>query len=208
MDVLETLLIQSADLHQHHLCPRQVLGVRIGLYAGELFGLELPQSDKHLFAFVETDGCMTDGIAVATGCWWGRRTMHLIDYGKPAATFVDRETRRAVRISPALQSRTRATHYAPGAPDRWHAQLEAYQIMPTQELLQAREVRLTVSLDALVSQHGRRVVCSNCGEDIINERQVNRDAITLCRACASGAYYEPAHEEHVLPVELCKTPVA
>ena len=151
---------------------------------------------------------MTDGIAVATGCWWGRRTMHLIDYGKPAATFVDRETRRAVRISPALQSRTRATHYAPGAPDRWHAQLEAYQIMPTQELLQAREVRLTVSLDALVSQHGRRVVCANCGEDIINERQVNRDGLILCRACASGAYYKTAHGEHALPVELCKTPVA
>jgi formylmethanofuran dehydrogenase subunit E len=43
MDLLEALLTQSAEYHRH-LCPRQVLGVRMGLYAGELLGLELPQS--------------------------------------------------------------------------------------------------------------------------------------------------------------------
>ncbi len=189
MNDFETLLNQSAERHQHHLCPRQVLGVRIGMYAGELFGLALPQSDKRLFAFVETDGCMTDGIAVATGCWWGRRTMRLIDYGKTAATFVDTLTERAVRVAPTRESRQRAARYAPNAPDRWHAQLEAYQIMPAEELLQAREVELTVSLKALISQHGRRVVCADCGEDIINEREVRRDGRTLCRACADEAYY-------------------
>ncbi len=189
MDDLQILLNATAGRHQHHLCPRQVLGVRIGMYAGELFGLALPQIDKRLFAFVETDGCMTDGIAVATGCWWGRRTMRLIDYGKTAATFVDTETDRAIRIAPARESRQRAARYAPDAPDRWHAQLEAYQIMPAKELLQAREVELTVSLKALISQHGRRVVCAECGEDIINKREVRRDDRTLCRACADEAYY-------------------
>lgn len=195
MNDLETLLNQSAVRHQHHLCPRQVLGVRIGMYAGDLFGLELPQIDKRLFAFVETDGCMTDGIAVATGCWWGRRTMRLIDYGKSAATFVDTLTARAVRVAPTRESRARAAHYAPDAPDRWHAQLEAYQIMPTEELLQAREVELTVSLQALISQHGRRVVCAECGEDIINEREVRRDGRNLCRACADEAYYKNGQTE-------------
>ncbi len=190
MNDLKTLLNQSAVRHQHHVCPRQVLGVRIGMYAGDLFELELPQIDKRLFAFVETDGCMTDGIAVATGCWWGRRTMRLIDYGKSAATFVDTLTDRAVRVAPTRESRERAAHYAPDAPDRWHAQLEAYQIMPTEELLQTREVELTVSLKALISQHGRRVVCAECSEDIINEREVRRDGRNLCRACADEAYYK------------------
>jgi formylmethanofuran dehydrogenase subunit E len=189
---LQTLLRLSAERHQKHLCPRQVLGVRMGMYAGELLGLDLPKMDKHLFAFVETDGCLTDGIAVATGCWWGRRTMYLMDYGKTAATFVDRETKRALRVSPSQQSRIRAANYAPNAPDRWHAQLEAYQIMPTEELLQAREVELTISLIELISRHGRRVVCAECGEDIINEREVRRGVEVLCRACAQGAYYETA----------------
>jgi formylmethanofuran dehydrogenase subunit E len=199
MNDLETLLNLSAARHQHHLCPRQVLGVQMGMYAGELFGLDLPQTDKRLFAFVETDGCFTDGVAVATGCWWGRRTMRLVDYGKTAATFVDTQTNRAIRIAPSLASRTRAVDYAPDAPDRWHAQLVAYQIMPTDELLTARQVTLTESLAAIISRHGQRAVCEQCGEDIINEREVNREGRVLCRACADQAYYAMEEVEQIFP---------
>src|SRR3989304_4446193 len=39
------LLEPTAALHRH-LCPRQVLGVRMGMLAGELLGVDLPQSDK------------------------------------------------------------------------------------------------------------------------------------------------------------------
>ncbi len=189
MQNLRTLLDASAERHHQHLCPRQVLGVRIGMYAAELFGLDLPQTDKRLFAFVETDGCMVDGIAVATGCPLGRRPMYLMDYGKSAVTFVDTQTARAIRVTPARQSRVLAARYAPDAPDRWHAQLAAYQVMPNDELLAAQPVTLNVSLTALISQHGHRVVCERCGEDIINEREVQTDGEILCRACALGAYY-------------------
>ena len=186
---LQTLLDQSARRHHNHLCPRQVLGVRMGLYAAELFGIELPQDDKRVYTFVETDGCLIDGIAVSTGCWFGNRTMYLMDYGKTAATFADTRTDRAIRITPTRESRARARDYAPDAPDRWHAQFAAYRVMPTDELLAAQEVRLIVSLAAIISQHGHRVVCVQCGEDIINEREVRVDGEILCRACALGAYY-------------------
>jgi formylmethanofuran dehydrogenase subunit E len=186
---LKALFEQTAQRHHNHLCPRQVLGVRIGMWAGELLGVALPQDDKRVFCFVETDGCLTDGIAVATGCAWGRRTMYLMDYGKTAATFVDTATQRAFRITPTLHARQHALNYAPHAPDRWHAQLEAYQIMPTHELLGAQEVRLALDLNAILSKHGRRVVCEQCGEDIINERFVIHQGHLLCRACADGAYY-------------------
>ena len=75
------LLRQSAALHRH-LCPCQVLGVHMGCWAGELLDLELPQADKRLLTIVETDGCFTDGVAVATGCRVGRRTLRIEDYGK------------------------------------------------------------------------------------------------------------------------------
>lgn len=202
MPDLQTFLQASASRHRDHLCPRQVLGVRMGLYAAELLRLDLPQSDKRLFTFVETDGCMTDGIAVATGCWWGRRTMRLMDYGKTAATFVDTLAQQAIRISPTLTSRTRAAAYAPDAPDRWHAQLAAYQIMPNEELLEAHEVMLTVSLQAIISRHGGRVVCAQCREDIINERYVERDGQRLCYACGEGAYYVPIASQTVLGTSL------
>ncbi len=206
---LETLLNASAARHHNHLCPRQVLGVRMGLYAAERFDLDLPQNDKRLFAFVETDGCLIDGIAVATryACWVGNRTMRVMDYGKTAATFVDTYTDRAIRITPLRESRMRARDYAPDAPDRWHAQLAAYQVMPTEELLLAQEVTLNVSLAAIVSRHGRRVVCERCGEDIMNEREVRVDSQTLCRACALGSYYEPLDSPLVLalPTEWVHT---
>src|SRR5688572_20541649 len=104
---LQTFLEQASALH-NHLCPRQILGIRMGIYAAERLGLELPQTEKRLFTFVETDGCFADGVAVSTGCWLGHRTMRLMDYGKVAATFVDTQTDRAVRIWPHPTARQQA----------------------------------------------------------------------------------------------------
>jgi len=185
---LDTLLTQSAALH-NHLCPRQVLGVRMGIYAAVLLGLELPQTDKRLYTLTETDGCFADGIAVSTGCWLGHRTLRLMDYGKVAATFADSETGRAVRIHPHPRARERATDYFPEAKNRWQAQLEAYQIMPDEALLQAQQVELTLSLAALISRPGVRVLCRVCGEEILNEREVIVNGQPVCRGCAGENYW-------------------
>jgi formylmethanofuran dehydrogenase subunit E len=171
-----------------HLCPRQVLGVRMGLYAGELLRLELPQRDKRLYAFVETDGCFTDGVTVATGCSVGHRTLRLIDHGKVAASFVDTKTGNAIRIWPNPQCRTRAADYAPAALNRWQAQLEAYQIMPAEELLSSCGIGLLIDLKALIARPGIRVTCDSCGEEILNQREVILDGKALCRGCTGSGY--------------------
>ncbi len=193
MSRLDCFLEQSSAMHKH-LCPRQVLGARIGIYAAELFGIELPQENKRFYAFVETDGCFADGVSVATGCWFGRRTMRLMDYGKVAVTIVDTESERAIRFWPHPQARSHAVNYAPDAQSRWHAQLAAYQIMPTAELLCAAPVALTVSLADLISRPGVRATCEQCGEEILNEREVQVDGHTLCRNCAGDSYYLPQTE--------------
>jgi formylmethanofuran dehydrogenase subunit E len=180
-------------LHDH-ICPRQVLGLRMGELAGEIFGLALPQRDKRILAFVETDGCFADGVMVATGCSLGHRTMRLMDNGKTAVTFVDSHSdpARAIRMWPHPQARSRAADYVTGAHSRWHTQLAAYQVMPIHELLCARPVVLKLSIKALISRPGVRVLCEDCGEEIINEREVLRDGRTLCSTCAEEAYYEYA----------------
>ena len=188
MTTIQPFLDQTSALH-NHLCPRQVLGIRMGMYAADLLELNLPQADKRLFTFVETDGCFADGVAVATGCWLGHRTMRLIDYGKVAATFVDTEPHRAFRVWPHPNARQTATCYAPNAQGHWLAQLEAYQTMPTDELLCATEVHLNVSMEALISRAGLRVHCSTCGEEILNAREVMIDGQIMCKACADGGYY-------------------
>ena len=199
MPIFEELLQRSADLHQH-LCPRQVLGVRMALAAGRWLGLDLPQQDKRLLTIVETDGCVIDGLAVATGCRVGRRTMRVLDFGKVAATFVDTQTGRAVRITPSASSRPRAKVYAPEASSRWEAYLLGYQRMPEAELLTVREVKLDVSLAEILSKDGYRVNCQVCGEEIINEREVVREGLTLCRACTGERYYRLVDERVPFPV--------
>ncbi|KAB8333744.1 formylmethanofuran dehydrogenase [Scytonema tolypothrichoides VB-61278] len=189
---LELVLAQSAELHKH-LCPRQVLGARMGMLAGRLLGLELPQAGKRLFTFVETDGCFADGVGVATGCWLGRRTMRLIDYGKVAATFVDTRDGRAIRVRPSAQARSRACIHAPGAKSRWHAYLNAYQVMPDEELLEAQPITLALDLKALISRNGVRAECERCGEEVINEREVYVQGELLCRPCAGA---QPPYYEH------------
>jgi formylmethanofuran dehydrogenase subunit E len=193
MPALEELLQLSASFHQH-LCPRQVLGVRMGLLAGLWLGLDVPRADKRLLTFVETDGCAADGVSAATGCRVGGRTLRVIDFGKVAATFVDTLTGCAVRISPAANSRTYARNYAPEAGNKWQAQLIGYQRMPDDELLVAQAVVLTVSLEKLLSKPGCRVNCQICGEEIINEREVVHEGTVLCRACAGESYCQPVSE--------------
>jgi formylmethanofuran dehydrogenase subunit E len=187
--ILSHVLEKSAEGHKH-FCPRQVLGVRMGILAGELFNLGLPQSNKRLLCFVETDGCFVDGIAAATGCTMGHRTMRLMDYGKVAATFVDTKTEKAIRISPHPESRERTLAYVASEESRWQRMLKAYQIMPSEDLLAWKAVQLNLSLRELISRAGHRVTCETCGEEIINEREVFIDGVCLCRACADGGYYQ------------------
>lgn len=199
MKQVEELFCQLATLH-HHLCPRQVLGLRIGLCGGSALGLDVPRPDKRLLAFVETDGCGADGVSVATGCWLGRRTLRLFDYGKLAATFVDTHTGRAVRVAPRPGIRQAAWCHAPTAPDRWSAQLHGYRLMPDPELLLVQPVTLAVDLEAIISRPGLRVMCQACGEEIMNGRELIHEGMVLCRACVGDAYYRLAlNGVHQLP---------
>ncbi|MBE7552645.1 MAG: TraR/DksA C4-type zinc finger protein [Anaerolineales bacterium] len=188
MPTLEELLAASAAFH-HHLCPRQVLGVRMGLAGGRWLGLTIPQTDKRMLVVVETDGCVIDGLAVTTGCRVGRRTMRVLDFGKVAATFIDTVTGQAVRVSPRASARQRAKDYAPEAKSRWESYLLGYQRMPEEELVQLQPITLTISLEKLLSKEGYRVQCEHCGEEITNEREVVQNGQTLCRACVGEGYY-------------------
>jgi formylmethanofuran dehydrogenase subunit E len=157
----------------------------MGLAGANALGL----SDKRLLVFMETDGCGADGVSVATGCWVGRRTMRIFDYGKMAATFVDARSGQAVRVAPRPGIREAARRYAPTTPDRWSAQLKGYGMMPESELLRLQPVILTIDLERLLSRPGVRVICEACGEEVMNERQIVHEGMTLCRTCASESYY-------------------
>ena len=93
-------LLKEAEIAHGHLCAGQVLGVRMAMLGCARLGLADPRGKdrKRLVTFVEIDRCATDAIAVVTGCRLGKRALKFRDWGKMAATFVDVETGRAVRI--------------------------------------------------------------------------------------------------------------
>lgn len=185
---LQTILQRSSARHKH-LCPRQVLGARIGLAGAAAVALAVPRRDKRLVVILETDGCFADGVEVATGCTIGHRTLRVEDCGKVAATFINVNRGVAMRVAPQLDLRERAHAYAPDEPRHYFAQLRAYQLMPDAELLTCQAVTLTPAIAAIVSRPGVRVNCMGCGEEIINEREQWIDEQIFCRTCAGCGYY-------------------
>ena len=184
------LLLQKSAQHHSHLCPRQILGVRIGLAGMEALALEANQGGKRLLTILETDGCFADGVIAATDCTVGHRTLRVEDYGKVAATFVDTKISRAVRVAPTLDVRNRAYTCCPEESRHYFAQMQAYQTMPAEQLVTITEVQLATPVDKIVSRPGVRVECAVCGEEIMNEREVIVDGQLLCSACAGRAYYQ------------------
>ena len=130
MKDFETLLARSAQMHGH-LCPGQVIGIRMAMLGCRLIGIDDPQAEiKKLIVFVEIDRCASDAIAAVTGCKLGRRSLKFVDNGIMAATFLNLETGRAYRISATERSRELAAIYAPDIKNVRERQLQAYRVMP------------------------------------------------------------------------------
>ena len=194
---IQSLLDKSARDHSH-LCPRQILGVRMGLYGMKSLGFDLPPAPKSLLVIVESDGCFVDGIIAATNCTIGHRTLRVEDYGKTAATFVNIKTSCALRLAPVLDIRQRAFACVEVEARRYFAQMQAYQTMSDQEMFTVTEIQLSQSVKEIISRPGVRVNCDLCGEEITNEREVRQNEMILCRPCASGGYYR-AKQQNTLP---------
>ena len=200
MRSLEDILKESSSRHKH-LCPRQVLGARMALYASEILELELPRKDKRLLVTAETDGCTVDGLIAATNCRLGSRTLRILDFGKVAATFTDTWTETSLRIVPQHHVRSVSHDYAPSAKNKWEAMLAGYQTMPMSELFDVQAVQLNESLPQIISKAGRKAVCDDCGEEIINGREMFINDVVLCRACAGESYYRLSKTPHALQID-------
>jgi formylmethanofuran dehydrogenase subunit E len=188
MKSLSDLLEISARGHSH-LCPRQILGVRIGLRGIRSLQLEPNQNSKRLLVISEADGCFVDGISAATNCTIGHRTLRVEDYGKTAATFVDTHTETAIRVAPAANLRQKANLFARDEPRHYFAQMAAYQTMPDEEMMVIQEIILRTPIGVIISRPRIRVDCESCGEEIMNEREIQVAGSVLCRTCIGESYY-------------------
>jgi formylmethanofuran dehydrogenase subunit E len=192
MKTLEEYLV-DAEIAHGHLCAGQVLGVRMAMFGLKKLGLEDPQGKdrKRIVTFVEIDRCATDAVMVVTGCRLGKRALKFRDWGKVAATFVDVETGKAVRVAARESSKALARSMHPEIENKNQQQMLAYREISDEQLFQSQWVHVELPPEEFPGYKGERIVCAQCGEGINFKREVRRGAKILCRACAGERYYEP-----------------
>jgi len=185
--------LRDAEAFHGHICPGQLLGVRLALLGCRELGIANPRSTKRLICWVEIDRCGADAVLTVTGCKPGKRTLKIVDYGKLAATFLDTESGAAVRVVARADSRERAAQLYPELGHR-DAQMAAYRALPDDELFAVQAVTVTLGEFDKPGKPAMRVRCTICAEEVNDNRHIDGDDGPLCRACAGGTYYAPVSQ--------------
>lgn len=190
MKPLAEHLEEAAAFHGES-CPGQVLGVRLARAGLSRAGID-PQTAgarKQLIVFVEIDRCAADAIMAVTGCRVGKRSLKLVDNGIMAATFLNLESGRAVRVVAREEARALAANYAPAGGGKYEQQRQAYAVMPEEELFGFEEVVVEVPPEDMPGRPLSRVKCERCGDFVQDRRERLVDGAVLCRTCAEGGYF-------------------
>ena len=196
MDTFEVLLRSSAEAHGH-LCPGQVVGVRMAMLGCRLIGLDEPARHdqiKKLIIYVEMDRCTADAVAHVTGVKLGRRSLKFMDYGIMAATFVNLDTGQAFRVISTEEARDLTPAYAPEIAEKYPQQQEAYKRMPDSVLFRVQQVDVNIKDYDLPGPTRYKATCSRCGQVVRDRREVVKDGRALCKPCADKAYFKNATE--------------
>jgi formylmethanofuran dehydrogenase subunit E len=165
----------------------------------------------NLLVISETTRCLPDAIQFLCGCTIGNKRLIIKDYGKMAATFIDRDKNLAVRvtISPKFQRQDvqRSKEFLRLKEKRRFEDIEsrrlkdAFQILdtPEEELLRIQEVEIVEPLPAVFMPSGI-IFCENCGESTREDKIQIRDGKKLCLVCAEveKPYFKLKYGEEIL----------
>ena len=151
-----------------------------------------------LVVWIETDRWLADAVEAVTGARLAKRTLKFLDYGKLAATFLNRETGKAVRIVALESSRRLADQRHPEIEDKYERQMRTYREAAEEELFGVTHVEVQVRAKDLPGHPRSRAICHKCGEGVNDGREISLpDRINLCRPCVYGTYgtyYQPQHK--------------
>ncbi len=175
-------LVEQAGAFHGDICHGIRIGTRMTMSGLRQIGITDPKGAdrKKLLVFVEIDRCTTDAIMALTGCRPGKRSMKIRDYGKMAATFINMETNRAVRV--AIKGSKKPGENENGAPPD-------FGTLSEEELFTITEVEVPLRPEDLPGKPLRRVPCARCGESIMDGREVQSGEQTLCLPCSLATDY-------------------
>jgi len=180
METLDVLLQKAKEFHGE-ICPGIVLGTRMAIAGMRELGMDPLKKNHDLIVYVEIDRCATDAIQAITGCSLGHRSLKFMNYGKFAATFIDTGKDKAVRIA-TLPKRS----------DQPKDMKEVARILcyaPENEILKIQDVKVKIPTEDMPGLPSHVDICSGCGEQIMDGKEVNSDGKILCKNCAAGSYY-------------------
>jgi formylmethanofuran dehydrogenase subunit E len=189
---LDDLLAECGALHGH-MCAGQLLGARMAVLGCRLIGINDPRGAerKKLIVWVEIDRCMADAVGAVTGVRLGKRSLKYFDYGKVAATFLNTETKEAVRVVALEESRALADARHPEIESKKERQFLTYREAADEELFKVERVAVNYGEMDVPGRPLSRATCARCGEGVNDGREVRNDeGDALCRPCASGGYYK------------------
>jgi len=187
-------LLKQYQLTEGNLCPGALLAIRMAVLGCSLIGVEDPHGndEKNLIIWIEIDRWLADAIETVTGARLGKRTLKFLDHGKLAATFLNTQTGKAVRIVALESSRRLADQRHPEIENKYVRQMSVYREATDQELFAIKVVELELNQMDAPGHPRSRVICAYCGEAVNDGREVSfHDGSTLCRACAFGAGDQP-----------------
>ena len=180
-----------------HICP----GSAIGYKAVEAGLKELKSSmseDEEIVAVVENDSCAVDAVQVLTGCTFGKGNLIFKDHGKQVYTFINRNSKDAVRVSlndsfsvdtlaPQL-GKLRALVNSGVATELEKDDLKQMTVEVSEEILDIPYTKMFhiehVEIDLPEkAKIYKSVKCSECGEMVSEHRSRIRNGKIICIPC-------------------------
>ncbi len=203
---LEGLLKKAGELHGH-FCPYVALGVRAGYVALKALGIERNLGMEEVLAIVEVNNCFSDGVQMTTGCSFANNALIYQDLGKTAVTIATRDG-EAVRIALRADYATSFDERYPEA-HRLFGKIVRKREEPTEEererlsqlWAETSYRQLDLAEEEIFTVERKRidlppyapmvesVICSVCGESVMETKARVRDGEPVCMACAGAEHY-------------------
>lgn len=186
MEPIDDLLDQHQRTHGN-LCPGTLLALRMVVLGCAEVAIEDPRgADRNkMVVWVEIDRWLAAAVEAVTGARLGKRTLKFLDYGKLAATFLNVESGKAVRIVALESSRRLADQRHPEIESKYARQMQTYREAAEEELFAVIPVEVHLGENDAPGHPHSRVICSKCAEEVNDGREVNaNDGAVLCRPCA------------------------
>lgn len=171
----ETLVAEAGKFHGD-ICAGISIGTRMTMSGLRRICISDPKGAdrKKLMVFVEIDRCTTDAIMALTGCRPGKRTMKIRDYGKMAATFINLESGKAVRVVTRMNKK-------PGEEGNDHK--PDFAVIPEEELFSITNVEVPLRPEDMPGKPLRTIPCASCGEKIMDGREIEHQGTSVCKPC-------------------------